>query len=75
MAHECIVCRGEPEPGYIEMPNNGPVVPCWSCNVDERRRTARSGARLPCLSCGETHQSTRDAYVCAAQPARIREEG
>lgn len=28
----CRYCQGEPEPGYIEMPNNGPVVPCPICN-------------------------------------------
>lgn len=30
----CAYCKGEPEPGWIEMPNNGPIVPCPSCNKD-----------------------------------------
>lgn len=29
---ECPACKGEPEPGWIETPNNGPIVPCWLCN-------------------------------------------
>jgi len=28
----CTYCDGEPEPGYIEMPNNGPTVRCPVCN-------------------------------------------
>jgi hypothetical protein len=31
----CPGCRGEPEPGWIEMPNNGPIVPCWLCNREK----------------------------------------
>jgi hypothetical protein len=31
----CAYCEDEPEPGWIEMPNNGPVVPCPMCNRDE----------------------------------------
>ncbi len=30
--NQCPSCKGEPEPGWIEMPNNGPIVPCWLCN-------------------------------------------
>lgn len=30
----CYYCKGEPEPGYIEMPNNGPLVNCPICNPD-----------------------------------------
>ena len=30
----CAYCKGEPEPGYIEMPDNGPVVPCPVCNPE-----------------------------------------
>jgi hypothetical protein len=29
---KCEVCRREPERGWIEMENNGPIVPCWGCN-------------------------------------------
>lgn len=37
---QCQYCAGEPEPHWIEMPNNGPIVPCPVCNPDgaiERR--------------------------------------
>lgn len=27
----CEYCRREPEPGWIEQDNNGPIVPCF-CN-------------------------------------------
>lgn len=30
--NKCPHCKGEPEPGWIEMPDNGPVVPCPVCN-------------------------------------------
>lgn len=30
--NSCYCCHGEPEPGWIEMPNNGPIVPCPICN-------------------------------------------
>lgn len=30
---ECPACKGEPESGFIEMDNNGPIVPCWKCNT------------------------------------------
>lgn len=30
----CEYCKGEPEPGWIEMDNNGPVVCCPVCNPD-----------------------------------------
>ena len=28
----CKYCEGEPEPGWIEMDNNGPIVRCPVCN-------------------------------------------
>ena len=28
----CEHCKGEPESGWIEQPNNGPIVPCPVCN-------------------------------------------
>lgn len=28
----CAFCEGEPEPGYIEMLDNGSNVPCPFCN-------------------------------------------
>lgn len=31
----CPACEREPEPGYIEMENNGPIVPCWLCNREK----------------------------------------
>jgi hypothetical protein len=30
----CPHCAGEPEPGYIEMSDNGPIVPCPMCNKE-----------------------------------------
>lgn len=30
----CPACKGEPESGFIEMDNNGPIVPCRTCNSD-----------------------------------------
>jgi hypothetical protein len=27
----CFYCEGEPEAGWIEMPNNGPIVACPIC--------------------------------------------
>lgn len=32
---DCPACKGEPDPGYIEMPDNGPIVPCYLCNREE----------------------------------------
>lgn len=31
----CPCCKGEPEPGYIETGNNGPIVPCPMCNAED----------------------------------------
>lgn len=31
----CRYCEGEPDPGWIEMPNNGPIVPCPVCNKEK----------------------------------------
>lgn len=28
----CFYCEGEPKPGWIEVPNNGPITPCPACN-------------------------------------------
>ncbi len=33
----CEYCKDEPEPGMIEMPNNGPTVYCPVCNPDGER--------------------------------------
>ncbi len=33
----CEYCKGEPVPGMIEMPNNGPTVYCPVCNPDGER--------------------------------------
>lgn len=30
----CEYCAREPEPGYIETDNNGPIVPCPFCNPE-----------------------------------------
>jgi hypothetical protein len=27
--NSCPSCNREPEPGWIEMPDNGQIVPCW----------------------------------------------
>lgn len=52
---ECPCCKGEPEPGWIETPNNCPIVPCWICNrerwLTEReqkvmRRALRRSVRI-----------------------------
>ena len=44
----CDYCAGEPEPGWIEMRNNGPIVPCPICNneddYDRAERQRRHGA-------------------------------
>lgn len=34
---ECFYCQGEPEPGWIETDNNGPIVPCIVCNRDGKK--------------------------------------
>lgn len=31
---KCEMCASEPERHWIEMPNNGPIVPCPLCNHD-----------------------------------------
>lgn len=38
----CDYCRDEPEPGRIETPNNGPIVPCPMCNTSEYGFTGRN---------------------------------
>ena len=45
----CRYCEGEPEAGYIEMPNNGPVVPCPICNneTDFDKAEAQRDAQRP----------------------------
>jgi len=60
MSAQCLCCKGEPERGYIELPNNGQVVPCWMCNFDEWRRSGdrRSPAVRP-------QSLAREAYVAA----------
>lgn len=34
----CSYCAGEPEPGWIEMPDNGPIVSCPICNTTTDRQ-------------------------------------
>ena len=34
-------CEGEPEPGWIETGNNGPIVCCPICNPDGEEKAAR----------------------------------
>lgn len=43
-ATECPHCSGEQEPGWIETPNNGPIVPCPLCNpmTDREREFERA---------------------------------
>jgi uncharacterized OB-fold protein len=36
-AKPCYYCKGEPEAGWIEIPNNGPIVPCPVCNPKTQR--------------------------------------
>ena len=31
-ALDCPQCKREAEPGWIELDNNGPIVPCLLCN-------------------------------------------
>lgn len=33
---ECFYCADEPEPGWIETDNNGPIVPCPICSPTGR---------------------------------------
>ena len=43
---ECEYCANEPEPGWMETSNNGPIVPCPLCNFDGKRpRESRSLSR------------------------------
>lgn len=42
----CWNCKGEPEPGYIETPNNGPIVPCYICNPKTDREIEYERALL-----------------------------
>ncbi len=32
----CEYCRNEPEPGWIDTDDNGPIVPCPVCNQKTR---------------------------------------
>jgi hypothetical protein len=59
MSSPCLCCKNEPEPGYIELPNNGPVVPCWVCNFEEWRRSCdrRSPAIRPQSLAREAYES------------------
>lgn len=41
-AERCPGCRTEAEPGWIEMDNNGPIVPCWLCNREEWLKDSRT---------------------------------
>lgn len=34
----CDFCKGEPEPGWIETTDNGPIVPCPICNNPDSDR-------------------------------------
>lgn len=31
---QCFYCASEPEPGWIETPDNGPIVRCPFCNPE-----------------------------------------
>lgn len=33
----CLYCKGEQEPGWIETDNNGPIVACPVCNPNGER--------------------------------------
>lgn len=50
----CFYCKGEPETGWIETDNNGPIVPCPVCNPKtdreieyDRAEAARSALSTP----------------------------
>jgi hypothetical protein len=43
---ECQHCKGEPEAGWIETPNNGPIVPCPFCNAASQREIEYDRALL-----------------------------
>lgn len=38
---DCPVCKNEPEPGYLETDNNGPIIPCYWCNRAEWIKSLR----------------------------------
>lgn len=42
----CPACKGEPEPEWIEMPNNGPIVPCHLCNRERGLADQRDTVHL-----------------------------
>lgn len=44
----CPYCENEPEPGWIETENNGPIVRCPFCTPDE---DYRYGGWNWCLAC------------------------
>ena len=45
-AKPCHYCKGEPEAGWIETPNNGPIVPCPVCNPKTQREIEYERALL-----------------------------
>lgn len=60
----CPACKGEPESGFIEMVNNGPIVPCRTCNSDPE-----SCADVPSLRhCEAANRET------ATQPPQVAED-
>lgn len=60
----CPACKGEPESGFIEMDNNGPIVPCRTCNSDPE-----SCADVPSLRhCEAANRET------ATQPPQVAED-
>jgi len=52
-SNTCTYCCDEPEPGRIEIPDNGPIVDCPVCNWTEpldgstRRETVPSSSETP----------------------------
>jgi len=71
-APECPACENECERGWIEMDNNGPIVPCWVCNKDGKRngeiiamtnpQTTVQEILLKCKSALEAYIETEEAY-------------
>lgn len=62
---DCVACKNEPEKGFIETDNNGPIVPCWKCNAQTATEKPAEDS-LPCVSCGKPADTATpdDADMC-----------
>ena len=55
----CVYCSGEPEPGWIEMPNNGPIVPCPICSPKTEKDIAWERAERQRAAFNKTNNELR----------------